>query len=145
MLNVAWLLALNSALINPFKPNGNSNRRFCKQTVNFLIRHHIMWCLIWNCTVCLCPIKRTLGFYGLREISSTFICFYIVQLNKNFDQLFASLMLLLLSADFFQNELFQKLISGTKSECQTIWMLCQSWSGFKLFAKFISRRLFCRL
>ena len=28
-------------------------------------------------------------------------------------------MLLLASADFFQNELFQKILSGTLSECQT--------------------------
>ena len=30
-----------------------------------LIRHHIMWCLICVYTVCLCPIKRMLGLYGL--------------------------------------------------------------------------------
>ena len=26
------------------------------------------------------------------------------------------------SADFFQNKLFQKIISGTLSECQTFWI-----------------------
>ena len=40
----------------------NFNRGFCKQTVKFLI---IMRCLIWICTVCLCPTKRTLGLYGI--------------------------------------------------------------------------------
>ena len=27
------------------------------------------------------------------------------------------------SADFFQNQLFQKIISGMPSECQTLWIL----------------------
>ena len=31
-------------------------------------------------------------------------------------------MLLLSSADFFQNKLFQKIISGTLSECQRVWI-----------------------
>ena len=31
-------------------------------------------------------------------------------------------MLLLSSADFFQNQLFQKILSGTLSECQTVWI-----------------------
>ena len=43
------------------------NKTFCKQTVKILIRHRIMRCLIWVCTVCLCPIKRTLGIYGLKQ------------------------------------------------------------------------------
>ena len=30
-----------------------------------LIRRHVLWRLIWVCTVCLCHIKRTLGLYGL--------------------------------------------------------------------------------
>ena len=33
---------------------------FCKQTVDTLIRRR---CLIWVCTVFLCPTKRTLGLY----------------------------------------------------------------------------------
>ena len=28
----------------------------------------------------------------------------------------------LLSADIFQNQLFQKILSGTPSECQTAWI-----------------------
>ena len=31
-------------------------------------------------------------------------------------------MLLLTSADFFQNIFFQKILSGTLSECQTVWI-----------------------
>ena len=44
----------------------NFNVTFCKQTVETLIRRRILGCLIWVCTVCLCPIKRALGFNGLR-------------------------------------------------------------------------------
>ena len=43
----------------------NLNRTFCKQTVVTLIRRHILWRLIWVCTGCQCPTKRTLGLYGL--------------------------------------------------------------------------------
>ena len=31
-------------------------------------------------------------------------------------------MLLLSSADFFQNQFFQQILSGTLSECQTVWI-----------------------
>ena len=76
---------------NPFMPNGIShcdqleqsisvwrgvrcffhfyssfNRKSCKQTVETLIRRRILWHLIWVCTICLCPTKRTLGIYGLK-------------------------------------------------------------------------------
>ena len=34
------------------------NRTFCKQTVGTLIRSSILRCLIWVCTVCLCPTKK---------------------------------------------------------------------------------------
>ena len=44
--------------------HSNSNRTFCKQTVETLIRRRIL-CQIWVSTVCLCPTKRTLGLYGL--------------------------------------------------------------------------------
>ena len=37
---------------------------FCKQTVQNLM-HHILGRLIWFCTVSCCPVKWTLGFYGL--------------------------------------------------------------------------------
>ena len=43
----------------------NFKRNFCKQTVKNLIRCRVLRRLIWFCTVCLCPTKRTLGLYGL--------------------------------------------------------------------------------
>ena len=39
----------------------NFNRTYCKPTVTILIRRR----LVWICTVCICPIKRILGLYGL--------------------------------------------------------------------------------
>ena len=39
----------------------NFNRTFYKQTVETLIRRHVLWRLIWVSTVCICPTKRTLG------------------------------------------------------------------------------------
>ena len=76
---------------NPFMPNGIShryqleqsisvlrgvtwyfsffiqvNRKLCKQTVETLIRRRILWHLVWVCTICLYPTKRTLGIYGLK-------------------------------------------------------------------------------
>ena len=41
------------------------NRTVCKQTVENLIRRCVLRGLIWFCTVCRFPIKRTLGLYGL--------------------------------------------------------------------------------
>ena len=41
-------------------------RNFCKQTAETLIRRRILWHLIWFSTVCLRPIKRTFGLYGLK-------------------------------------------------------------------------------
>ena len=42
----------------------NFKRNFCKQTVENLIRRRILRRLIWCCTVCRCPTKRTLCLYG---------------------------------------------------------------------------------
>ena len=42
------------------------DRKLCKQTVESLIRRHILWRLIWVCTVCLCPTKSAQGIYGLK-------------------------------------------------------------------------------
>ena len=36
-------------------------------------------------------------------------------------------MLLLPSADFFQNLLFQKILSGTLSECQMVWIQIRTY------------------
>ena len=46
----------------------NSNRTFCEQTVEVLIRRRVLRRLIWICTVCLCPTKGTLSLYGLKEM-----------------------------------------------------------------------------
>ena len=51
-----------------FHFRSNFKRTFRKQTVEILIRHHILWNLIWFCTVCLCPTKRTLGLYRDKSI-----------------------------------------------------------------------------
>ena len=40
-------------------------RNFYKQTVENLIRRRVLRRLIWFCTVCRCPTKRTLGLYVL--------------------------------------------------------------------------------
>ena len=40
------------------------NKAFYKQKVETHIRRRILRRLIWVCTVCLCPTKRTLGLYG---------------------------------------------------------------------------------
>ena len=45
-----------------------------------LIRRHITWRLIWVCTVCHCPTKRTLDIYGLKLTPSmldNFACFFL--------------------------------------------------------------------
>ena len=91
MLNSEFFHFMRTAF-NPFMPNGIShryhleqsiyvlrdvsllggifyssfNRKLCRQTVETLIRCHILWRLIWVCTICLCPTKRTLGIYGLK-------------------------------------------------------------------------------
>ena len=36
-----------------------------RKQLEIQIRLRIMWRLIWACPVCLCPIKKTLGLYGL--------------------------------------------------------------------------------
>ena len=47
-----------------FRFHSNFKRTFCMQTVESLIRR-----LIGVFAVCLCPTKRTLGLYGLIDIS----------------------------------------------------------------------------
>ena len=52
----------------------NFKRIICRQTVENLIQRHIMWRLIWICSVCLCPTKRTLGLCGLKCVPGNFQC-----------------------------------------------------------------------
>ena len=54
----------------------NFKRNFCKETVKNLIRRRFLRGLIWLCTVCRCPTKRTLGLYGLITIQQ-----YIFEIN----------------------------------------------------------------
>ena len=108
----------NSPYFNPYKPNEFSissnwmssfttlgilggifhfhskfDRILCKQTLETLIRHRILWRLIWVCTVCLCPTKRTLGLYGLNTqklhlkelLVSDFVCklIWLIKLKEH--------------------------------------------------------------
>ena len=47
--------------------------------MKILIRHRILRCLIWVCTVCLCHLKRMLGLYGLNIIR---MIIHIIQVLK---------------------------------------------------------------
>ena len=44
----------------------------------------------------------------------------------------------MLSTDFLQNKLFQNILLGTLSECQTVWI--QMGPKFTLFGQVISRQ-----
>ena len=50
----------------------NSKRAFCKQTVANLIRRCVLRRVIWFCTVCRRPTKRTQGLYGLKHTDLVF-------------------------------------------------------------------------
>ena len=65
-INRRSLLQILGVLGGIFHLYSNFHRKFCKQTVETLIRRHVLRCLIWVCTVCICPTKRMLGLYGLR-------------------------------------------------------------------------------
>ena len=45
----------------------NFNKTFWKQTVQTLVRHHILQHLIWVCSLFLCPTKRLQGLYWLMK------------------------------------------------------------------------------
>ena len=51
-----------------FRLYSNCKRILCKQTLETLIRCRILRRLILVCIVCICPIKRTLGLYGLNKM-----------------------------------------------------------------------------
>ena len=51
---ILWLLG------GIFHFYSNFKRKFCKQTVENLIRRRVLRRLIWFCCVCRCPTKRTL-------------------------------------------------------------------------------------
>ena len=59
-----------------------------------------------------------------RLLLSNKLC-QVMEINKlSFNSLHAGLlfMILLSFADFFQNQLFQKLLSGKLSDCQSVWI-----------------------
>ena len=66
IINWTSLFPFERLLVGIVHFYSNSNRIFCKHTVETLIRRRILWCLIWVYTVCLYPTKRTLGLYGLK-------------------------------------------------------------------------------
>ena len=74
----------------------NLNRTSYKQTVESLIRRHILRRLIWVYTVCLCPTKRMLGLYGLMGNFPFFCCrlltsfFKIIFFKKYFQEHYQS-------------------------------------------------------
>ena len=52
----------------------NSDRIFCKQTVETLARRRVLQRLVWFCTVCLMMSqKRTLGSNGLMKSTSGYV------------------------------------------------------------------------
>ena len=46
---------------------------YSKRTADTLIRGCILRCLILVCNVCLCPTKRMLGLYGIKEYLRIFL------------------------------------------------------------------------
>ena len=79
----------------------------CKQTVETMIRRLVLWRLIWVCTVCLCPTKRTLCLYvGLT----------IVMRNIFYAQHSSTIVMLLTCSIPVVSMYFQ-------SERETVWIL----------------------
>ena len=62
-ININWtsLFPILVLLGGIFHFDSNFKRNFCNQTVENLIRRRILRRLIWFCTVCQCPTKRTLA------------------------------------------------------------------------------------
>ena len=80
LMNWTSLFPFLGLLYGIFQFYSNFNRTLCKQTLNILNRHNILWRLNLIYTVCLCPQKRTLALYVLIKASQTlfvhmFICF----------------------------------------------------------------------
>ena len=68
------LLQILEVLGGIFHFYSNSNRTFCEQTEEILIKRSVLWHLIWVCTVCQCPTKRVLDLYGLITNSAISRC-----------------------------------------------------------------------
>ena len=65
LINRTSTFSILGALGGIYRFCSNSDRTFCKQTVENLIRRHNLWRLVWVCTVCLHPTKRMLGLYNM--------------------------------------------------------------------------------
>ena len=61
--SVAHLISFAACVLYFFY--SDYDRTFCKVTVETLIRRRVLRHLVWVCTICLRPTKRTLGLYGL--------------------------------------------------------------------------------
>ena len=55
-----------------FKYYSNFDIKLCMQAVKTLITRHVLLLLIWVCTICPYPVKKTLGLYGLHTIINDF-------------------------------------------------------------------------
>ena len=60
-------------LLNDILLFSNFYKTFCNQAMEILIIRGILQCLIWVCTVCLCPTKWTLGLFKqiIQQISNS--------------------------------------------------------------------------
>ena len=85
-----------------------------------------MNCLIYNLRMIILALIMLMMFNNKHQLASWPLTLCTLG-NKLF-------MIVLSSADFLQNQLFQNILSATLSESR-------SWSGSKHFAKLISRRL----
>ena len=74
LINWSSLFPFKGLLGGIFSFYSNCKGTFCKQIVESLIRWCVLSHLIWFCTVCLCPTKRTLCLYGLSVVHSFQIC-----------------------------------------------------------------------
>ena len=64
LYHLYWMSSFLGLSGGIFRVYSNCDRTLCMQTLDTLIRRRILRRLIWVCTVCLCPIKRTLGLCG---------------------------------------------------------------------------------
>ena len=73
---VNWIspFPFNGLLDSIFIFNKIFKGTFGKQTVEILIRRHVLRRLFWFCTVCLCPTNKTLGLYGWVKLLITRAC-----------------------------------------------------------------------
>ena len=117
----------------------NFKRNFCKYTVENLIRRRILRHLIWFCTVCRVPTKKTLGLYGLRILQNEMYfssCWKAAKPNGlSYSRTSTFPILELLGVFFF---IFSQILIE-HSECKQwrSWSYiawCDVWSGSALFA-----------